>query len=87
MNTYARKYAHVVKELLLKRADLTHKTMIDMGHGWRLAAVIHSIKKRDNWPIEAYRDMRNVAHYRLPTGWKPEDLGAGGAAPSKGGAK
>ncbi|PZN80798.1 MAG: hypothetical protein DM484_09520 [Candidatus Methylumidiphilus alinenensis] len=81
---YSRKYAHIVKNLLLQREDLTHKTLIDMGHGWRLAAVIHYIKKRKNWPIETERDMRNVAHYRLPTGWQPGDAGATAIAHGKG---
>jgi hypothetical protein len=84
MSAYARKYAHVVKDLLLRRQDLTHETLIKMGYGWRLAAVIHYIKKRDKWPIESERDMRGVAHYRLPRGWTP---GADTAAPGKDGAK
>lgn len=84
MSAYARKYAHIVKDLLLKRADLTHQTMIEMGYGWRLAAVIHYLRKQ-GWPVETHQDMRRVAHYWLPRGWKPEDAGAGAAAPSKDG--
>jgi len=86
MTSYARKYGHIVKDLLLRRVDLTHATLIEMGFGWRLSAVIHYLRKR-GWPIETVLDMRKVAHYRLPAGWMPEDTGAVGAAPGKEGAR
>ena len=70
---YATKYAPVVRELLLRRVDLTHKTLIDMGLGWRLSAVIYHLRWKDKWPIITDLDMRRVAHYRLPPGWYPPD--------------
>lgn len=76
MSTYARKNAHIVKDLLLQRADLTHKTMIDNGHGWRLAAVIFYLRKQ-GWPIETIIDGRRIGHYRLQAGWSPEMLESG----------
>jgi len=82
MSAYARKYTPIVKDLLLQRVDLTHATLIEMGHGWRLAAVIHYLRKQ-GWPIETHGDMRGVAHYWLPRGWKPENLGADAAAPGQ----
>jgi hypothetical protein len=71
--TYAQKYSPIVKELLLKRADLTTQTMIEQGCGWRLAAVIHYLRKQ-GWPIETLLDMRRVGHYRLKSGWTPDML-------------
>ncbi|WP_082054116.1 hypothetical protein [Methyloterricola oryzae] len=79
MSAYAQKYCHVVADLLLRRIDLTHETLINMGCGWRLAAVIHYLRKK-GWPIQTHLDMRRVAHYWFPRGWKPEDAGAAGAA-------
>lgn len=45
MSAYARKYSPIVKDLLLQRVDLTTQTMIEKGYGWRLAAVIHYLRK------------------------------------------
>lgn len=73
MSAYARKYCHIVADLLLKRVDLTHETLIGMGCGWRLAAVIHYLRRK-GWPIQTDLDMGRVAHYRLPAGWTPEAL-------------
>ena len=72
--SYARKYSHIVKGLLLQRVDLTTQTMIEKGCGWRLAAVIYYLRKKKNWPIETILDMRRVGHYRLSPGWTPEML-------------
>lgn len=70
MSFYARKYSHIVKDLLLQRVDLTHKTMIDNGHGWRLAAVIFYLRSQ-GWKIETTLDSRRIGHYRLEAGWSP----------------
>lgn len=38
---------------------------------WRLAALIHRLRRR-GWPIEANREHGNgLAHYSLPPGWTP----------------
>lgn len=72
------KFIHLVKEALLKRQDLTHQTEILAGHGWRLAAKIHYLRKK-GWPIITDLDIYKIAHYRLPTGWYPEQTtGKGG---------
>jgi hypothetical protein len=40
---------------------------------WRLAALIHRLRRR-GWPIESHQDNRNgLAHYRLPVGWHPHN--------------
>lgn len=70
MSTYIDKHMPIVKELLLQRVDLTHQTLIDLGHGWRLGAIIHVLRKRE-WPIDSLIDDRRIAHYRLQAGWDP----------------
>jgi hypothetical protein len=68
MSSYTNKYSSIVKDLLLQRVDLTHKTMIDNNHGWRLAAVIFYLRGK-GWPIETVIDSRRIGHYCLPAGW------------------
>lgn len=76
MSSYARKYSGIVKQYLLDGVDLTHATLIENGHGWRLAAVICYLRKQ-GWPIETLLDVRRIGHYRLPPGWNPEMLKSG----------
>ena len=36
-------------------------------NGWRLGAIIHTLRKKYDWPIIAeYRGPENIAFYRLP---------------------
>ncbi len=45
---------------------ITHKTEIREVKGWRLGAIVHTLRKKYDWPILAdYRGPENVAHYRL----------------------
>jgi hypothetical protein len=70
MSAYTNKHTPIVKELLLQRVDLTHQTLIDLGHGWRLSAVIYSLRCQE-WPIDTLLDHKRIAHYRLKAGWQP----------------
>lgn len=62
MSAYARKYSPIVKDLLLQRVDLTTQTMIEKGYGWRLAAVIHYLRKK-GWThlLRRYSGLRAAA--------------------------
>jgi hypothetical protein len=46
---------------------ISHKTEIREVKGWRLGAIIHTLRKKYGWPIIAeYRGPENIAFYRLP---------------------
>ena len=48
---------------------ISHKTEIREVKGWRLGAIIHLLRSKYKWPIDAeYRGSENVAHYRLRSG-------------------
>ncbi|MGR3551595.1 hypothetical protein [Pseudooceanicola sp.] len=48
---------------------LTHRDEIAERRGWRLGAIIHTLKTRYGWPIEVERPGRaRVAFYRLAEG-------------------
>lgn len=48
---------------------ISHKTEIREVKGWRLGAIIHVLRHKYRWPIDAeYRGAENVAHYRLKPG-------------------
>ncbi|WP_323765503.1 hypothetical protein [Marinovum sp.] len=48
---------------------LTHRDEIAERRGWRLGAIIHTLKTRYGWPIEVEcRGRERVAYYRLPDG-------------------
>ena len=54
---------------LLEGRTISTKTEIREVKGWRLGAIIHTLKSRYGWPILAeYRGPENVAHYRLAPG-------------------
>lgn len=54
---------------LLEGRTISHKTEIREIKGWRLGAIIHTLRKKYGWPILAdYRGPENVAHYRLAPG-------------------
>lgn len=45
---------------------ITHWDEIGEVRGWRLGSIIHSLRTKYHWPIEAdYRGPENIAHYRL----------------------
>jgi hypothetical protein len=64
---------NIVKKKLLDHEDLTHKTLIGIGEGWRLACQILYLRKK-GWPIETVRDDKRVGHYIVPNGWKPPEM-------------
>lgn len=48
---------------------LTHRDEIAERRGWRLGAIIHTLKTRYGWPIEVqYLGDDRVASYRLAEG-------------------
>jgi hypothetical protein len=48
---------------------ISHKTEIREVKGWRLGAIIHLLRSKYGWPIDAeYRGPENVAYYRLRPG-------------------
>ena len=52
---------------LLDGRTISHKTEIREVNGWRLGAIIHTLRKKYDWPITAeYRGPENIAFYRLP---------------------
>lgn len=52
---------------LLGGRVISHKTEIREVKGWRLGAIIHTLRKKYDWPIIAeYRGPENIAFYRLP---------------------
>ena len=54
---------------LLDGRTISHKTEIREVNGWRLGAIIHTLRKKYDWPIFAeYRGPENIAFYRLPPG-------------------
>ncbi|WP_246107413.1 hypothetical protein [Puniceibacterium confluentis] len=51
---------------LLDGRTITHKTEFREVNGWRLGAIVHTLKSKYEWPIVAeYRGTENIAHYRL----------------------
>lgn len=60
-----------VKAELLADKEVSTQSETNAGRGWRLAATIHYLRKKD-WPIESRRDEWGAAHYRLRSGWTPE---------------
>jgi hypothetical protein len=54
---------------LLDGRTISHKTEIREVNGWRLGAIIHTLRKKYGWPIVAeYRGPENVAYYSLNPG-------------------
>ncbi len=48
---------------------ISTKTEIREAKGWRLGAIVHTLRKKYGWPILAeYRGPENIAHYRLAPG-------------------
>ena len=51
---------------LLDGRTISHKTEIREVNGWRLGAIIHTLRRKYDWPITAeYRGPENIAFYRL----------------------
>lgn len=54
---------------LIDGRTISHKTEIREVNGWRLGAIIHMLRTKYLWPIDAeYRGPENVAYYRLRPG-------------------
>jgi hypothetical protein len=53
-------------DALLKGRVISHKTEIREVRGWRLGAIVHTLKHKYKWPILVeYRGPENVAYYSL----------------------
>jgi hypothetical protein len=51
---------------LIDGRTISHKTEIREVKGWRLGAIIHVLRSKYRWPIDAeLRAPDNVAYYRL----------------------
>lgn len=62
-------------EALINGRTISHKTEIREVKGWRLGAIIHLLRSKYHWPIEAdYRGSECVAHYKLRAGTDPKRL-------------
>ena len=56
-------------KLLLEGQTISQVTLMQTGHGWRLGAIIHSLKTKYAWPIQTtYSTPDNVAFYSLKAG-------------------
>jgi intergrase/recombinase len=51
--------------MLIKGREISHAHEIAAANGWRLGAIIHNLKKKYNWPIQARYGERGIAYYRL----------------------
>lgn len=51
---------------LVKGRTINHMDEIGEVQGWRLGAIIHTLRSKYSWPIETeYRGPERIAHYRL----------------------
>jgi len=62
-----------VKRALLAGVDVSTVWALGEGFGVRLAARIHTLRKR-GWPIITQCGSDRIAHYSLPEGWTIADL-------------
>ena len=54
---------------------LNHMDVIIGVQGWRLGAIVHTLRISYDWPIQTeYRGPERIGHYRLPTNCDPEKL-------------
>ncbi|WP_424940424.1 hypothetical protein [Aliiroseovarius sp. S253] len=52
---------------LVQGRIINHMDEIGEVRGWRLGAIIHTLRSQYSWPIETdYRGPERIAHYRLP---------------------
>jgi hypothetical protein len=62
------------RELALGKT-LNHMDVIGETHGWRLGAIVHTLKHEYDWPIRtAFRGPERIGHYRLAEGCDPTTL-------------
>jgi hypothetical protein len=60
---------------LIDGRTISTRTEIREVRGWRLGAIVHTLRDRYGWPILAdYRGPENVAYYRLAPGTDPASL-------------
>ncbi|MES2666909.1 MAG: hypothetical protein V4712_12470 [Pseudomonadota bacterium] len=60
---------------LLDGDTISHEAEIAAVKGWRLAAIIHALRNKYDWPILAeYRGPENIAFYWLAPGTDPASL-------------
>ena len=53
-------------DVLTKGRTITHMDEIGEVHGWRLGAIIHTLRRKYHRPIETeYKGPERIAHYRL----------------------
>ena len=57
---------------LIEGRTITHRDEIAEARGWRLAAVIHNLRKRYKWNITTEYDLHKVAHYKMVGSGKVE---------------
>ncbi|SDJ16449.1 hypothetical protein [Lutimaribacter saemankumensis] len=58
---------------LVQGRSINHRDEIAESHGWRLGAIIHTLRSKYGWPIKTdYQGPERVAHYRLSrrTDWR-----------------
>lgn len=60
---------------LIEGRTISTKSEIREVKGWRLAAIVETLKSKYGWPIKAeLRGKENVAHYYLAPGTDPATL-------------
>jgi hypothetical protein len=60
---------------LIDGRTISTRTEIREVRGWRLGAIVHTLRDKYCWPILAdYRGPENVAYYRLAPGTDPASL-------------
>lgn len=50
---------------LIRGREISHAHEIAEAKGWRLAAIVHNLRHKYNWPIVARYDECRVAYYKL----------------------
>jgi hypothetical protein len=64
-----------VCQALIEGRVISTRTEIREVKGWRLAAIVETLKSKYGWPIKSeLRGKENVAHYFLPPGTDPATL-------------
>ena len=62
------------RALLLGRT-ITHKDEIGEVFGWRLGAIIHTLRTEYQWPIKSQKNSSDgIAYYSLPDACNPDEL-------------
>ncbi len=60
---------------LTERRTINHMDEIGEVKGWRLGAIVHTLRHQYHWPIETeYRGPERIAHYFLKPGFDRQAL-------------